>query len=415
MNFWDSVRIAARALSKNRFRAGLTILGIVIGIAAVTVMVSIGQSASILVADQLESLGTNMIAVVPGAVQRAGIRTVDAGSLTVKDAMAVKEGCPAVAAATPLVAFNGYLVYRNNNWSPKMMLGVGTDYPLVRNWNLAAGTFFTERDVSGAMKVCVIGETVARELFQSEDPIDKTIRVKNIPFRVLGVLEPKGVSIVGQDYDDVILTPHTTASKRLRRSSSGGDSVDAVLVLAGSPELATQAGMEVDRVLCDQHNLSPGDEADFRIQNTTEIAVMLKVIMGAITLMLTAIAAISLVVGGVGIMNIMLVSVAERTREIGIRMAIGARGSDILRQFLIEAVLLSSFGGLIGVLLGTGSSLLLTQLINWFAKAGDWPLVISFEAAAVAMVFAAALGVFFGYYPAVRASRLDPIEALRYE
>ena len=414
MSFWDSVRIAGRALSKNRFPASLTILGIVIGIAAVTVMVSIGESASGLVEGQLESLGTNMIAVLPVTIQRTGIRVVDTASLTVEDVKAISEECPSVTAATPLVGYTGYVVYRSNNWSPNAMFGVGVDYPVVRSWNMAKGTFFTNRDINGATKNCVIGQTVVRELFQFEDPLDKTIRIKNILFRVIGVLEPKGVSIVGQDYDDVVLTPYTTAAKRLRRLRTG-DSVDAILVSSANAELATQAGAEVDRLLRDRHHLSPGQDPDFRVQNTTEIAMMLKVIMGAITLMLTAIAAISLIVGGVGIMNIMLVSVAERTREIGIRMAIGARGKDILRQFLIEAVLLSCFGGLVGVCLGMGASVLLTEAINWYAKAGHWPVVISVEAAIIAMVFAAVIGVFFGYYPAFRASRLDPIEALRYE
>lgn len=414
MSFWDSLRVASRALSKNRFRAGLTILGIVIGIAAVTAMVSIGESASILVADQLESLGTNMIAIIPGAIQRGGIRTLDSGSLNADDVDAICQECPSVRAATPLVGFGGYLVYRNNNWSPKTMFGVGVDYPIVRSWNMSSGSFFSPRDIIGATKTCVIGETVVRELFQMEDPLDKTIRIKNIPFRVIGVLEPKGVSMFGQDYDDIVLTPYTTAAKRLR-SARAGVGVDAILASAHNSDLATQAGLEVDRLLRDRHRIGPYDTPDFRIQNTTEIAVMLKVIMGAITLMLTAIAAISLVVGGVGIMNIMLVSVAERTREIGIRMAIGARSKDILRQFLIEAILLSSFGGMIGVCLGIGSSVLVTQLINWYAVSGTWPTVISFEAAAVGVIFAAAIGVFFGYYPAVRASRLDPIEALRYE
>lgn len=414
MNFWDSVRIASKALLKNRFRAGLTILGIVIGIAAVTAMVSIGESASLLVADQLESLGTNMIAVLPGATQRAGIRAVDVGSLTADDVDAVVAECTAVRAASPLIATSGYLVYRNSNWSPKTLFGVGVDYTVVRSWNLSSGTFFTERDVTSGMKHCVLGRTVVRELFQSEDPIGKTVRIKNIPFRVIGVLEPKGVSMLGQDYDDIVLVPYTTAGKRLRRARAG-NTVDAIMISANSPEYASQASKQVERLLRDRHDIAEGETPDFRIQDVTEIATMLKVIMGAITLMLTAIAAISLVVGGVGIMNIMLVSVAERTREIGIRLAIGARAKDILRQFLIEAVMLSCFGGLIGVLLGIGASIGLTYVINMIATSAEWPYIISLEGAGIAMLFAAGIGVFFGYYPAFRASRLDPIEALRYE
>ncbi|MDZ4688775.1 MAG: ABC transporter permease [Planctomycetaceae bacterium] len=413
MGFWLSTRIALRALAKNRLRAGLTIFGIVIGIAAVTAMVSLGQSASQLVQGQLESLGTNMLAVLPGTVQKGGIRTVDIGSLSVGDLVAIQEDCASVNAASPLVAVNGQVVFRSANWNPQSIFGVGEDYQVVRSWSLAVGTFLSERDIAAGAKVCVLGQTVVRELFQSEDPLGQTIRIKNTPFLVVGVLEAKGVSMFGQDHDDIVLIPFSTAAKRLRSASGSG--VDAILVSTASPSLATVAAREVEMLLRDRHGIGAGRDADFRIQSTTEIALMLQVIMGAITLMLTAIAAISLVVGGVGIMNIMLVSVAERTREIGIRMAIGARSSDILRQFLIEAVVLSCLGGIIGIGLGMGTSAGLTVLVNWLTPNASWPFIISMEAAFVALVFSAMIGVFFGYYPARRASQLNPIEALRYE
>ncbi|WP_246128292.1 ABC transporter permease [Planctopirus ephydatiae] len=407
------MRIAIRALSKNRLRAGLTILGIVIGIAAVTAMVSIGLSASQLVQAQLETLGTNMLAVLPGSMQKGGIRTVDVGSLSIADVVALGESCPSVNAVSPLVGVSGQVVYRSANWNPQTTFGVGKDYQIVRNWNLALGSFLSERDIASSAKVCVLGQTVVRELFQAEDPIGKTIRVKNAPFQVVGVLEPKGVSMFGQDHDDIVLIPYTTAAKRLR--PGGGSNVDAILVSTSSPSLATVAAREAEALLRQRHGINPGRDADFRIQSTTEIALMLQVIMGAITLMLTAIAAISLVVGGVGIMNIMLVSVAERTREIGIRMAIGARSSDILRQFLIEAVVLSCLGGFIGIALGLAGSAGLTMLVNWLTPNTSWPYIISVEAAVVALLFSAMIGVFFGYYPALRASQLNPIDALRYE
>jgi putative ABC transport system permease protein len=413
MGFWLSAKIAIRALAKNRLRAGLTIFGIVIGIAAVTAMVSLGQSASQLIQSQLETLGTNMLAVLPGTMQKGGIRTVDVGSLNVGDLVAIQEGCESVDAASPLVGVTGQVVYRSANWNPQSIFGVGEDYQIVRSWSLAVGTFLTERDIASSAKVCVLGQTVVRELFQSEDPLGQTIRVKNTPFQVVGVLEPKGVSMFGQDHDDIVLIPYSTAAKRLR--PAGGSGVDAILVSSTSPALATVAAREVDMLLRDRHGIGAGREPDFRVQSTTEIALLLQVVMGAITLMLTAIAAISLVVGGVGIMNIMLVSVAERTREIGIRMAIGARSSDILRQFLIEAVVLSCLGGVIGIGLGMAASAGLTLLVNWLTPNADWPYIISMEAAVVALLFSAMIGVFFGYYPARRASQLNPIEALRYE
>jgi putative ABC transport system permease protein len=293
------------------------------------------------------------------------------------------------------------------------MLGVGPDYPVVRNWALAYGEFISERDVSGAAKVCVIGHTLVTRLFPATEPIGQQVRVKNIPFRVIGVLSRKGANLVGQDQDDILLMPYTTVRKRLEGSAFSN--VGFILVSGRSEELSTRAEQEIRTLLTERHRIPPGERADFEIRNTTEVANVLNVITATLTAMLAAIAAISLVVGGVGIMNIMLVSVTERTREIGIRMALGARPRDILRQFLVEAVVLSSIGGIIGIVLGVSASAGITALINLLLPTSQWPLVVSIPAAVIALLFAAAVGIFFGYYPARRASRLDPIEALRYE
>jgi putative ABC transport system permease protein len=413
MNALDTLRIAMRALGKNKMRAGLTVLGVVIGIAAVTTMVSIGQSAGSLVQGQFEMLGTNTIIVMPGSRSMDGVREVSMPSLRAADSDAIADECATVLASSPLVGAGGQVIFRNSNWNPKEMFGVGSDYLLVRNWQLRAGGFFTEPEIQSSAKVCVIGQTIVAKLFQTADPIDQTIRIKNIPFRVIGVLEKKGANMVGDDQDNVVLMPHTTVSKRLQRSNF--DSVHAIMVSARSPQQMAEATQEIEQLLLERHRIPLGQPADFQVQNTTEIAATLGIITGTMTMMLSTIAGISLLVGGVGIMNIMLVSVTERTREIGIRMAIGARGKDIMRQFLVESVVLSSVGGAIGVALGIGFSVAGTMVINSFSSGTDWPIVVSLPAAMVAMGFAAAVGIFFGYYPARRASQLDPIEALRYE
>lgn len=409
----NTIRIALRALAKNRMRAGLTVLGVVIGIAAVTTMVSIGQSAGALVQGQFESLGTNVIVVLPGSRRAGGVRQGSTPTLTAQDAVAIGEECEAVAASSPLVGASGQVIYGNSNWQPKEMFGVGPDYLAVRNWPLRAGGFFTERDVTSSGKVCVVGQTVVEKLFQTTNPIGESVRVKNIPFRIIGVLESKGANIVGDDQDNILLMPYTTVRKRLQGSSF--DDVHAIMVSARSTLQMADAQVEIEQLLFERHRIPTGEPADFQVQNTTEIAAVLGIITGTMTMMLAAIAGISLLVGGVGIMNIMLVSVTERTREIGIRMAVGAKGKDILRQFLVEAVILSSIGGLIGVTLGLSASAGITVLINEFSSGSDWPIVVSIPAALIAMLFAGCVGVFFGYYPARRASKLDPIDALRYE
>lgn len=413
MNLFVTLRIALRALARHKMRAGLTVLGVVIGIAAVTTMVSLGQSAHRLVQSQFEQLGTNVIVVFPGTRRNEGARTGATPSLTARDADAIARECPSVLATSPLVGFTGQVIYGNANFSPREMHGVGPDFPLIRNWALRSGGFFTEREVNSAAKVCVIGQTLVARLFQTADPLGQTIRIRNIPFKVIGVLERKGANMVGEDQDNIILMPYTTVRKRL--AGSEFDNVNVIMVSARSLESARDAESEITHLLTDRHRILPGEPFDFTVQDTAEIAAILGTVTGTLTLMLAAIAAISLLVGGVGIMNIMLVSVTERTREIGIRMAVGARSGDILRQFLLEAVLLSGVGGIVGFALGVAASTGLTLLINSVTSGTKWPVVISIPAGVIACLFAAAVGVFFGFYPARRASLLDPIDALRYE
>lgn len=412
MNFFLTLRIAWRALNKNRMRAGLTVLGVVIGIAAVTTMVSLGQSASALVQGQFQALGTNMILVFPGERNRDGLRQAIV-TLTARDSKAIEADCPSVLAATPVIGAAGQVIYGSSNFSPREIMGVSDDYPVVRNWPVRQGEFFSERDITSSNKVCVIGYTIVAKLFQTVNPIGETIRIKNIPFRVVGVLEKKGANMVGQDQDNLVLLPYTTVRKRLQGSDF--DNVNAIMVSARSMQVMSDAQAEIDQLLAERHKIQPGQPKDYVVQNTTEIANIFGAVTGTLTMMLASIAAISLLVGGVGIMNIMLVSVTERTREIGIRMAVGARSGDILRQFLVEAVLLSCVGGMIGFGLGVGASVGLVTLINSFTAGTKWTHQVSVTAGVVAFVFAAAVGVFFGYYPARRASRMDPIEALRYE
>jgi putative ABC transport system permease protein len=413
MNLLVTISIALRALAKNKMRASLTVLGIVIGIAAVTTMVSIGQSAGKLFQGEIQSFGTNLLMVRQGSRSFGGVRTSGAATLSAADADAISEECSAVLAASPVVWTRAQVIAGNVNWSPDEALGVGQQYLTVRNWQLRRGDFFSEQEIASAAKLCVIGQTLVAKLFQTTNPIGKSLRVKNIPFRVVGVLEAKGANMVGQDQDNVLLMPYTTVQRRLQGSSF--NTVGAIMISARSGDQMNQAAFEVDQLLYERHRISPGEDPDYVIRNSMEFTQLLGTITGTMTLLLAAIAAISLLVGGIGIMNIMLVSVTERTREIGIRMAVGARGKDIMRQFLVESVMLSLLGGAVGVALGVGASVGLTKAINSFLSGSDWPVVISFPAAAIAMLFAAAVGVFFGFYPARRASQLDPIEALRYE
>jgi putative ABC transport system permease protein len=407
-----TVRIAVRALAKNKMRAGLTVLGVVIGIAAVTTMVSVGQSASMLVQSQFAALGTNVVIVQPAVRRRSGVMQAQV-TLTSRDSDSIAQDCPSVLASSPLIGTTAQVIFGSSNYSPKQIHGVNADYLTVRNWPMENGEFFSDRDVHSANKVCVIGHTLIAKLFQTTDPIGETVRIKNIPFRVIGVLASKGANMVGDDQDSIVLIPVTTVRKRLEGSEF--DNVSAILASARSTSLMTQAQHEIEELLNERHRIQPGQQRDFEVVNTTEIANVFSIVTGTLTLMLASIAGISLVVGGVGIMNIMLVSVTERTREIGIRMAVGATPGDILRQFLIEALMLSCVGGMIGFLLGLGASIGIVSLINAVSAGQKWTQQFSFTAALLAFLFAAAVGIFFGFYPARRASQLDPIESLRYE
>ncbi|MBY0230857.1 MAG: ABC transporter permease [Gemmataceae bacterium] len=413
MQFVDLVWLALAQLGKNKMRSGLTVLGVVIGIAAVTTMVSIGQGASQLIQNQFQNLGSSVIIVLPASSRSRGVVSGTVPTLTAGDAAAIASECPSVRAVTPLLPTSAQVIGGNVNHKPNDVQGVGADYLLVRNWPLEAGEFLSERDVTGANKVCVIGATVALKLFPDVEPVGQTIRIKNVPFKVIGLLGRKGANLVGADQDDIVVLPYTTMKKRLQGSTFPG--VGALMVSAKSDEVSKQAEREIRDLLLQRHRIPLGQPADFEIQNATEIAAAFGVVTGAFTAMLAAIAGISLLVGGVGIMNIMLVSVTERTREIGIRMALGARPRDILRQFLVEAVVLATIGGALGVGLGLLASWGAVALINAVLPSGNWPFVASVPAALVALAFSAAVGVFFGYYPARRASRLDPIDALRYE
>ena len=322
MNALLILRVAWRALAKNKMRAGLTILGVVIGIAAVTAMVSIGQSASGLVQSQFEMLGTNVIVVLPGSHSRGGVRQGMVNTLTARDSEAMGSECPSVLAATPIVGTGAQVIYGNANWSPKEVHGCGIDYLIVRNWPLHRGIFFTDRDIQAASKVCVVGQTLVEKLFQTSNPLGETIRIRNLPCRIIGVLAEKGANMVGEDQDNIVLLPYTTVRRRIHGSSF--EDVHAILVSARSTGVMSTAESEIRQLLFERHRIPLGEQPDFFVQNTTEIANVLGIITGTMTLMLASIAFISLIVGGVGIMNIMLVSVTERTREIGVRMAVGA-------------------------------------------------------------------------------------------
>lgn len=395
-------------------RAGLTVLGVVIGIAAVTAMVSIGQSLSAVIQGQFDSLGTNVIIISPKSQQRGGVRRNTALTLTAADAEAIVRECENVKASSPLVGTGGQVIYGNANWQPSQMMGVGEGFEEIGTWEvLEPGRFFNKGDIQSTSKVCVIGQTVRRKLFQTRNPLGESIRIRNVPFRVVGILKEKGTDLVGQDQDNIVLMPYTTVRKRLQGSSF--NNVDIIFASASSQVKMNEATYEINQILLDRHQIGQGQTPDFEVQSSTQIAGIFSAITGTITLFLSAIAGISLLVGGVGIMNIMLVSVTERTREIGIRMAVGARSWDIGFQFLVESVLLSCIGGFFGFLIGVGTSAGGTALINYFSPGADWPVVISIPAAIIAFLFATIVGVVFGFYPAFRASRLDPIDALRYE
>ena len=410
MNLLSGIRIALRALRVNKLRSTLTMLGIIIGVAAVIVMISVGSGAQARVEDQIRTLGTNLVIVVPGSVTSGGVR-MGAGSrssLTEDDSYAIQREVAAVQAAAPSLRGTGQVVAGTNNWSTAFY-GVTPEYLEARNWVIASGRGFEPAEVTGAAKVALLGETVAYNLFGEADPIGQVIRIRTVPFTVLGVLERKGQSLIGQDQDDVILMPITTARVRVLGGWTARQrSVGLVSIKIRDGENMEQAQEQIRSLLRQRHRLQPGQDDDFTLRNLSEMLQMQEQASRVMTLLLAAIASVSLLVGGIGIMNIMLVSVTERTREIGLRMAVGARGRDILMQFLVEAVTLALIGGALGIILGVGGSMAVAHLAEWRTE-------LHVHAIVLAAGFAAVVGVFFGFYPARKASRLLPIEALRYE
>ena len=401
-------KIAFRALGRNKMRSFLTALGIIIGVGAVIAMISIGEGAKRGIEDRFASMGTNLLFVSPGSQNQRGVHGGWGSMTTLKedDALAIARECPAVMYVSPSVSARAQTVYGNKNWNTSIS-GTGDRYPEVRNWDVEFGTYFDEAMVKSAAKVCVLGADVKTNLFEDEDAIGKVIRIKKIPFKVLGVLKKRGESGGFGSRDDMLTIPYTTAMRRLQ----GIDYIQSADVRAVSTEAMPQAVVQIQELLRNRHRIAPGAEDDFTVRNMSEIAETAAQATQMMTVLLGSIAGISLLVGGIGIMNIMLVSVTERIREIGLRMAVGARERDILLQFLTEAIVLSLMGGIIGILVGVGSSKLLKN-IKMFASMNT---VVSPESVILAFCFAAAIGIFFGFYPARKASRLDPIEALRYE
>lgn len=404
MNPFNTVKVAVRSLGKNKMRSGLTALGIIIGVGAVIAMVGIGNGAKAQVEAQVASLGQNVIQVSAGSSSSHGVRhgSDSAVTLTVEDAEAIAEEIPNVVAVSPEVKIKTQIIAGNRNWSASVY-GESPDYFAIRQWGIESGATFTDQDVRSAAKVAVLGSTAAQELFGDQDPIGEIVRIQNAPFTVIGLLKPKGASVGGSDHDDNVVVPYTTAMKRLIGSITN---LRRINVQAASADALAEVEKQISDLLRQRHR--SGSEEDFKVQSQLEIGEVATAAARTMTALLAAIASVSLAVGGIGIMNIMLVSVTERTREIGVRMAVGARGRDILRQFLVEAVTLSSLGGLIGVGLGIGTS----KIISATQK---WPTLISLDSILVAFLFSALVGIFFGFYPARKASQLDPIESLRYE
>ncbi len=405
-----SMRIALRALRVNRMRSALTMLGIIIGVAAVIAMVAVGSGATARIEQQIQSIGSNLIIVSPGSVSSNGVRlgSGQTVTLTEDDAKAIAADCPSVAVVAPTVRGNVQVVYGSNNWATSVQ-GVTPDYMTIRDYSMMYGDFFTDQDVEAASKVAVLGETVVQNLFGNADPTGQVVIIKNVPFTVDGVLTPKGQSPTGQDQDDVILLPLSTAKQKvLGTNKANAKAVSSLMVQSTGPQTMDQAQNEIEGLLRERHRLQPGQDDDFTIRNLTEVFSAQETSARVMSILLGAIASVSLIVGGIGIMNIMLVSVTERTREIGLRQAVGAKTRDILSQFLVEAVTLSLLGGVVGIVLGLTASLLISHFAGWSTLVSPMSILMAF-------IFSALVGVFFGYYPARKAAYLDPIDALRYE
>ncbi len=401
------LKVAFTALGRNKLRSLLTTLGVIIGVACVVATIGIGDGARVQAEAQLKSLGTNFLMIFPGTVTSSGAKTGWGGSsrLSYEDVDAIRREVPTVSYVSASNRTTAQVIYSNQNWSTTVQ-GGETDWPLIRSWNLQAGQFFTDQDNRVANKVCVLGQTVATNLFGDEDPVGKIVRLKNEPFKVVGVLEAKGGSVMGQDQDDLVVAPYETVRKKL----IGTTSVGMVLASAASNLLVDRAQEDISALLRQRHKISKtsGQEDDFMIRSQTEMLQQAEEQSRTMSYLLWSIAGVSLLVGGIGIMNIMLVSVTERTREIGVRMAIGAKGMDIRAQFLVEAVVLAISGGAVGIALGIG-------IQRFVARFAGWPVSIQTQAIGLAFCFSAVIGVVFGFYPAFKASQLDPIEALRYE
>ena len=410
MQIWKTViQLALRGLLAYKARSLLTMLGIIIGIAAVIVMIDVGRGASQGIQQQIQSLGANMLMVFPGSSQKGGVQAGygSKATLRVQDAEAIMKECPAVLGTTHITIRTAQLVAGVNNWNTTVA-GTTADYPLIRDWPIQQGEFLSPRHIRAAANVVVLGDSVKTNLFGAQmQVIGRTIRINNVPFRVIGTLAAKGSDPRGRDQDDMVFVPYTTFARKLQGSQLPG-MVHLICLSAVSKTSVNEAKSEVEALLRQRHRIQPGDEDDFSVRTLDEYADMADKTMGIMTVLLTSIASISLAVGGIGIMNIMLVSVSERTREIGIRLAVGARRFDVLIQFLVEAITLSVAGGLFGTLLGIGGSVLISLCTGWL-------IPIEMDAILLATLFSAAVGIFFGYYPARKASAMNPIEALRFE
>lgn len=406
MNINNLLKIALRALTNNKLRAFLTMLGIIIGVASVITMLAIGQGSKRSIQAQISEMGSNMIMIHPGGEMRGGVRQDPSEMQTLKleNYQTLSEECTYLSAISPQVSSSGQLIHGANNY-PSSVSGVSIDYLKIRQLTVEQGDMFTEADIKTSAKVCVIGKTIVDNLFpDGESPIGKIIRFNKIPFRVVGVLKSKGYNSMGMDQDDIVLAPYTTVMKRLLAVTY----LEGIFASALTEDMTDYATDEISRILRREHKLKATDDDDFSIRSQQELSSMLSSTTGLMTTLLACIAGISLVVGGIGIMNIMYVSVTERTREIGLRMSVGARGIDILSQFLIEAVLISITGGLIGVLIGCGACWIVKAVVHWPVYIQLWSVFLSFAVCTLT-------GIFFGWYPAKKAACLDPIEAIRYE
>jgi len=419
VNLTGLFRIGLRALAINKLRSALTMLGIVIGVGAVIVMIAVGAGAQKRVEEQIRALGSNLLLVMSGARTQGGVRLAlgSGQTLSEDDAIAINREIPEALAA-PALRGGAQVVWGNTNWSTQIY-GTTPEYLLVREWALAAGRSFEPPETSGAGKVCLIGSTVARELFDATDPVGQVVRIKRVPFTVIGVLETKGQSLMGTDQDDLVIMPISTARGRVLGSATQAKqrAVGTIWVKAAEGYDTKLVEEQVRALLRQRHRLQPGSDDDFSLRNLQEVMSAQEASSRVLALLLAAVASVSLLVGGIGIMNIMLVSVTERTREIGIRKAIGAKRRDILKQFLIESMTISLMGGILGILIGVAGAQIIPKLPIWKAMSsgGEWESVISYESIVVSFVFSCGVGVFFGLYPALKASRLNPVEALRYE